>query len=327
MQLVVLLVLHPPFGRHAGGSHPLLPRLASITPEEIQITGQDSTSVTLVRQDGRWCLEHPSGYPTLAGKVGKLIQDLGHLTASRQVVGNRRYHAALKVADDDFERRVRIWDKVGGAPALELFVGTSPASDVSHMRAGGDDRVYEVSGMGAYDLPADAGSWIERRLIPVESANVSQVEVRNRHGRFTLAKQNGEWAVRAPASRTAARLDQGKVNGFVSGLCSMQIDQPVGAVDERAQGFANPEATVVVESTTSAPDSTDVVSLPAAASNGKKAAAPASTSTLTLRIGAEVPDRPGDRYATTSDLGYAVSAAPYAIARPDTVALGQLLIR
>lgn len=321
IQLVLLVIVHPPFGRHAAaGSRTLLPALSSITPERLEITGGDSASVALVRRSGGWFLERPSGYPAMPGKVQKLIQDLEHLKAGNQVVSGRRYHAALKVADGDFERRLRIWDKPGGTPRLVLYVGTSPGADVTHMRVGGNDRVFEVAGMSAYDLPSDAGSWIDRNLVGWRAEDVSAIEVSNHRGRFGLEKRAGQWSVRSPSRSAGARLDQTKVRNLLGALCRLSVDQPAGKVDERAQGFTSPEATVVMHRTKAVADSTGNV---AGASGAAAVTGP--TQTLKFEIGAPVPDEKDQRYARRLDREFAVTVAQYVANWPDTVSLRELV--
>jgi hypothetical protein len=305
LQIVLLVLFNNPFTSHgAGAERPLIPALESITPEKLEIDGEQGASVTLERSEGKWTLAQPAGYPAAAGKVEKLIQDLEHLTAHRQVVSGSRYHAALKVAADDYERRVRIWEKPAKAPTTEVFVGTSPGYQVSHVRVAGSDRVYEASGLNAYDLPADATSWIERNLVSISADEADSVVVANHQGGFTLVKRGGTWVIEAPAARSQAALDQGQASGLVRALCGMTLSQPVGAVDESAQGLASPEATVVV---------------------GRQAAGTAAAETVTLRIGGLVPDKQDERYATQSGSGFAVTIPKYAFDRAVTVTLAELL--
>ncbi len=210
-QLLLLALFHNPFAsRRAAADQPLLPGLASITPEKLEIDGGQGTSVILEREGGAWALGQPKGYPVTPGKVEKVIQDLEHLNVHRQVVSGSRYHAALKVAPNDFERRVRIWEKPGGNPRAELYVGSSPSYGVSHVRVGGNDRVYEASGINSFDLPAEPASWVERNLVPIANQDVTRFELANRKGSFALEKQGATWTVRSPASRSNTALDQDK---------------------------------------------------------------------------------------------------------------------
>ena len=184
-----LLQLVFPTSRAAVKEQPLVPALASMTPQKVEVADGTGASVALDRAGGAWALESPKGYPATASKVEKLIQDIEHLSAGRPVVSNRKNHAALKVADAEFERRIRIFEKAGGKPVAELFLGTSPRYQTSHVRLGGKDPVYEASGLSAYDVPADPGSWVERNVVPVAADSVSGIGISNHKGSFELAKK------------------------------------------------------------------------------------------------------------------------------------------
>ncbi len=310
LQLLVLALLHNPFARRGpAGEQPLLPKLASLTPARVEVANGDGAAVEFRREGGAWVLGRPDGYPVLPGKVEKLIQDLEHLTAARPVASDRSSHAALRVAADRFERRVRFWTGPSGGPEAELFVGTSAGSGASHVRAGGSDRVFEANGVASYDLPADAGPWIERNLVPIQADSATGLEVANRKGSFALVSQGGTWRVRSPAARAGAALDQEKVRELARTLCGLSLDEPVGPVDERAQGLADPEAKVVVEGRPAGADSA------------------AAAVSVTVRLGAPVPGKQDTRYAARSGLGFAVTVPRYAYDRALSVELKELVKR
>jgi hypothetical protein len=309
VQLVLLAIVHWPFSRaRSSGGEKLLATLGSVSPERIEIAGGEGSSVTLERRAGAWVLGSLAGYPVAPGKVEKLIQDLGHLTAGRPVASARGSHAALKVASDQFERRLRIWARASKSPTAELFVGSSAGSGASHVRVGGSDRVFEASGLSAYDVPAEAGSWIERDLVPVRAEEVTGFEVANRNGSFALASENGAWRVRMPAARVRATLDSSKVIELVRGLCGIPIDQPAGPMDERAQGLTAPEATVRLT-----------------AKVGGSGGAGSPPAVVTIRIGAPVPAKPDSRYATCSGKDFAVIVPKYSFDRALSVELKELV--
>ena len=310
VQLVLLGLLRFVFspGHAVAKEQALLPALASMTPGKLEIDDGTGASVTFERAGGAWTLENPKGYPTAAGKVEKLIEDVEHLSAGRPVVSNRSHHAALKVADDQFERRIRIWEKPGGKPSAEVIVGTSPRLQVSHVRLGGKDPVYEASGLSAYDLPAEAGSWIERNLVPLAAEAVAGVGLTNRKGSFDLEKTGGTWKVRSPASRSRAALDAQKVEDLVRALCGVSLEAPAGPVDERAQGLGAAEATVTLRPAPAAGDSSAVASGP-----------------VVFRIGAPVPGKEDQRYAARSGFGYAVTVGKSAVDKALNTTLADLL--
>ena len=309
-QLVLLGLLYFvfPSSRANSKEQPLVPSLASMTPQKVEIGDGAGASVALAREGGAWTLENPKGYPVESSKVEKLIEDIERLSATRPVASSRGSHAALKVADGEFERRLRIWEKPGGKPSLELFVGMSQRFQMSHVRVGGKDPVYEASGLGAFDLATDPGSWIARSLVPVAAESVTALGLGNRKGSFELEKREGRWSVRTPASRSGVALDPQKVESLVSTLCAISLEAPAGPRNDEAQGLAAPEATITFRG--------------APASGASAAAAP-----LEVRIGAPVPGKAEQRYAARSGFGYAVTVSKHSVDRALTATLAELLAK
>jgi len=302
-QIVLLLILHNPFVRaHAGAEQKLLPALASITPEKVEIAAGDGGSLTLERRGAGWVLGRPEGFPVAAGKVEKVVQDLEHMSAGRPVASDMRSFGALKVAADQFERRVRIWGTPGGNPAAEIYLGSSPGAGVTHVRLGGTTRVLEASGISVWDVAADPGSWVDRALVPFRPEEVVRLSLANQKGGFTLERRAGPWRVQSPPARAAAVLDSIKVTDFVRTLAGVMIDQPIGALDEAAQGLASPAATVTLAKATAAADST-----------------------VTYRVGALVTGKTDARYLARSGSSFAVSVPQYSIDRALSMSLADLL--
>ena len=308
--LLALLQFVSPTSRAAVKEQPLFPALASMTPQKVEIGDGTGASVALDRDGGAWTLESPKGYPVTAGKVEKLIGDIEKLSAGRPVVSNRRNHAALKVAEDGFERRIRIWEKPGGKPSAELFVGTSPRFQASHVRVGGKDPVYEATGISTYDVSADPGTWVDRSLVMIPADSVSAIGVSNPRGSFQLEKRDGRWSVKSPAARARAALDAAKVTSLLGTLCNVSLNAPAGPENDAAYRLNAPEATVVI------------TRMPAA---GDSAAAGAST--VVVRFGAPVEGKEGERYAARSGSGYAVTIPKYTADRALEATLAELLAK
>ena len=323
VQLLVIGLLQFvfPAGGGATKEQPLLPALASTTPEKIEVADGLGSTIALAREGGAWALESPKGYPASAGKVEKLIDDIEKLSVGRPVVSNRRNHPALKVADDAFERRIRIWEKASGKPSAELYLGTSSRFQSTHVRVGGKDPVYEASGLNAYDVASDAASWIERNLVPLAADSVTAIAVRNRKGSFDLEKRDGRWTVRAPAARAGAALDAQKVEDLVRALCGTYIEAPAGHVDAATQGLGSPEATVTL---TGSP--AGAAGAPATLLGGSGApAAPAAP--VVVSIGGPVAGKEGQRYAARSGFGFAVSVPKYSADRALDATLSDLIAK
>ena len=221
VQVVVLVVLNfTGMSGSAGAAeaHPLLPVLDSITASRIEIDGGEDTSVVLEKNAGGWSLADAGGYPVEDSKIQDMIDDLKTINVRRPVVSSDRYHGTLKVAEDEHERRVRIWQDAGGDPDVDLLVGTSPNYRISHVRINGEDPVYEARGISPSDLRAEAGSWIDKKFVSVPFEEITAVNITNENGTFKLDKTSGFWTVVEPTGVATADIDQTKVDAFVRSL-------------------------------------------------------------------------------------------------------------
>jgi len=296
--------------RSGGGagqeSRALLPELEALSPARIQIEGSGDESVTLVRGADGWTLADPAGYPVDGGKVDQLLEQLEGLEVRIPVVSSPRYHATFKVTESAHERRLRIWDSGEEDARIDLFLGTSPNVDVSHVRRGGDERVYEAQGLSTFDLRTETVSWVERKLIDVPFDEVVSVRLRNAHGEFELAREDAAWTLLSPAGAAPA-LDTAKVDTWVRSLASLYLSAPAGALGDPAQGLDNPAAVLEIRSRAGGRD------LETATEEGAPAPPPAEAETVTVAVGAEVggEGEEGKRYASRAGFGFAAILSSY----------------
>ena len=147
-QLLVLAILSP-WSRDDGAveSRSLIAGMESESTTRIEISVGEDDSVALDRTDAGWTISGKGGYPADGKKVAQLLSDLEALRVRRSVVSSRRYHKSLKVAPEDHERRVRVWDVGDDDATVDLYLGTSPKYGSSHVRLAEDNEVYEVKGL------------------------------------------------------------------------------------------------------------------------------------------------------------------------------------
>jgi hypothetical protein len=287
VQLVVIWIVAPWSGGEAASApHPLLPDLLDLAAEKILITSTENDSVSLSRTEENWRLEEAQGYPADAEKVKRLLESLEELSVRRPVVSSARYHEALKVTEEDHERRLRIWAEGDEDPAVDLLLGSSPNYRLSHVRLVGDDRVYEARGLSKYELRADADSWIERRLMEIPYADVMSVRLRNSHGQFSLERTADGWSVASETASLTEEPDPSEVESFIRSVTSLRLSETAGQVDEAAHGLEDPVAELGV-------------------------IAGSSAEPLTLIVGAEVDGGDGKRYASKPGSGFSVVLGKY----------------
>jgi hypothetical protein len=232
--------------RRGGAARELLPQLTAMSPTSITISAANDQSIALAREAESWVLEDPAGYPVAAGMVEELLDKLEELRIRRPVVTSSRYHEAFKVAVENHERRLRIRAGEEDEPELDLFLGSSPNFDLSHVRLAGDDRVYEVRGLGSFDLRTERSSWVERKFVDVAVDDVISLELRNAHGDIELAHESGLWTLISPAGGGAQSLDANKMDSWARSVCSIFLSEPAGRVDDAASGFDEPAAVLEI---------------------------------------------------------------------------------
>jgi hypothetical protein len=292
IQLLLLGALY--LGSRQGrseASRELLPQLAAISPTSIQISAADDQSVALVREAEGWVLQDPPGYPVAAGKVDELLGKLEELSARRPVVTSGRYHDAFKVTEENHERRLRIWGGDEDEPEIDLLLGSSPNFDLSHVRVVGDDRVYEVRGLGSFDLRTDRSSWVERKFVDVPVDDVVALQLRNSHGEIELARESGLWTLVSPAGGATRSLDSAKVDSWVRSVSSLFLADPAHRVDDAASRFDQPSAVLEIRRRTG---------------GNETEADSEEVETLHVTIGAELDGEDGKRYAMRSGFEFSV---------------------
>ncbi len=246
--LLVLLVRGSVAGDMAAvEAQALFPPLESFSPAKLEIQGPGEEKITLIRQGEGWGIEESDGYPVQADKVERLVEKLQEVEVRRPVVSSSRYHAALKVANDEHERRIRIWNDASDSPEINFFLGTSPNYQRTHLRKADEDLVYAAQGIGAYDFQTRPTSWFQASFVDVPMNQVKSFRLENGEGVFELEhSEDGTWSVRSPVKSQGNVLDTAKVETLVRAVAALRVTEPVGRRDDEVHGLAAPRASAVL---------------------------------------------------------------------------------
>ena len=151
-----------------------------------------SGSVQLAKGGDGWTAPDAGGYPAAAASVTKLISDVLAIDTARLVADTPASHGRLRVAPNNFGRRIEL-DRANGDP-LVVYLGSSPNANATHVRLDGQDKVYLTSGALASEARSDLAGWIDTRYVMASPDDVARVEIFNTNGRFALVKASG-WNV------------------------------------------------------------------------------------------------------------------------------------
>ena len=287
LQVVLILILRSPFSTGSTGTetHPLLPGLEAFSAARMEIDGADGERVTLTRSGDGWGLDDLGGFPVDEGKVDRVLRKLEEIEVRRPLVTQSTYHDSFRVADDEHEARLRIWAAGEDDARVDLILGSSANYRTTHARVGGQDDVYEIRGLAPYDVSPVSDFWIRKELADDVDGEVDRIELRNVQGSFALVRHEGLWTVAAPAGREDEKLNQDEVLSLLRTVTGLRLADAAGLLDETAQGFVEPAATLVL-----------------GWSGTEEGAGPGE---LTIEVGGPVPDREDQRHITRSGFGFA----------------------
>ena len=196
--------------------------------ETLRIIGPGEKSVLLekTKKSGEWGLPEFDGFPANSQAVAQLIDRLTNTELGMQVSKQEDSFDRMKVADNNFERKVEI----GKASEMKtIFFGSAPALRQAHARLSGENIVYAVK-FAPGDIDLKASDWIKKDLLVVDEKKVQTVMAGNikiqRTQDVNVDGQEGSkpaWKLFINNKLTETQDDE-KVDEFVKEIADMQID-------------------------------------------------------------------------------------------------------
>ena len=196
--------------------------------ETLRIIGPGEKSVLLekAKESGEWGLPEFDGFPANSQAVAQLIDRLTNTELGMQVSKQADSFDRMKVADNNFERKVEI----GKASEMKtIFFGSAPALRQAHARLSGEKIVYAVK-FAPGDIDLKASDWIKKDLLVVDEKKVQTVMA----GNIKIQRTQDVNADGQEGSKSAWKLfvnnkpaesqDSEKVDEFVKEIADMQID-------------------------------------------------------------------------------------------------------
>ncbi len=162
----------------------------SWAPEEVtEVTIEgDTGSVTLKRGDEGWVIARLNDLPAAGERIEDLLRSL-HASRLGPAVGTTP--SALKrfrVADEAYERRLRLRNQAGQAQVV--YVGESAGPGRAYVRVQGQGTAHEL-GIRRYELGTRARDWAKKDLLHVDAGTLERLEI----GDLTLVAEDGGWTL------------------------------------------------------------------------------------------------------------------------------------
>ncbi len=244
VQIVLSAVVFWPKSAATGASEPLFSDVQAEDIVALTILDADGNSIALRRVMGDWVLPDADDYPADADKITEVLDKIVGLTSSRLVTRTDASHKRLKVATDDFERRVEVETQAGTEYCL--YLGSSPSYGATHFRLDGQSETYLTGDISTWEANAKAPAWIDTAYVSVPQEEIARLTLENQSGTFNFAKDDqGAWTLAELAAGDI--LDQTKVDALARRVASVNMVAPLGKTESDAYGMGAPSAVVTLE--------------------------------------------------------------------------------
>ena len=196
--------------------------------------------LTVEQGEGGWVLPAADSYPVTESKVTEVLTQVVGLSTNRLVTRTSGSHSRLKVADDDFSRKLVIQT---GSDSHTLYLGTSPSAGATHIRRDGEDETYLTADLNTFQLDARPSSWIDTLYFSHATAGIREIRLQNAVADLTFTKTEAdEWTLSDLAADEALQTDN--VASLATRVSSIRMLEPLGKMTEDWFNLDAPLATL-----------------------------------------------------------------------------------
>jgi hypothetical protein len=245
VQLVLAVVVFWPRSTAAGAeAGPLLENFSPGDVVSLTIKDADGNQVTLAKDADSWVLPEADNFPVNGDKVSTLLDTIGKLQTNRLVTRTQASQKRLQVADDDFVRLVEL--KLADGQTHKVYLGSSPSSGATHVRADSQPETYLTGDVRTYDVGASSGTWVDTQYYTVPTTSTLSLTLKNANGEFEFDQASeGQWTLKGLAEDE--QFKQSTFDSLLAQATSLRMVEPIGKEEQASFGLDKPQALVTVK--------------------------------------------------------------------------------
>jgi len=243
-QIALSVVVFWPRPTTAGQQEPLFPDLAKEDVTSLTIEDDQGNRIALQKVTGEWVMPDAGEYPAQSEEVEALLEKLTALTTGQLVTRSDTSHKRLRVAANDFARRIE-FESSGGTETL--YIGSSPQYGSVHFRLEGESEAYLTSQLTTWDVNASTSAWIDTSYHSVQQDDVARFTLENANGTFVFERDDDGWAMVEPEMAEGEVLNETQVEAVLRRAAAVTIKSPLGLEEKGAYGLDDPTAEVIME--------------------------------------------------------------------------------
>jgi len=228
--------------------------LAELVPTEVlrlEIgSGSDEEQQVVVKREGEtstWNVPDLFDYRADGDKVNGALRDLAGLEIARVVSSTAHHHVAFKVAESEFEKRIRL--EMAGETVELLFGSTGPAGTI-HVRRVDEDAVYAVRGYSSWRFSERAEDWIDKVYFSAPRERIAHVAITvvddqaKETTSFSLERTGEEGWVLLGAGDGRSPADNDKLDTLLRAMSRVSLSELIGRIDDEDVAFGDPVAEI-----------------------------------------------------------------------------------
>jgi hypothetical protein len=244
IQIALGIVLLWPRSTASGAeTGPLLPDFNAEEVVSLTITDSGGTHVTLAKTPEGWGLPEAGDYPADNEKVSSLLEKLEGIKTDRQVTRTVSSHKRLKVAEDDYVLLIELG--LPGGETHKVYVGSSPRTNATHVRADNYPETYLTADLPSYEVSANATRWIDTLYYTVPQTTTVALVLENESGKLEFERSQNQWVFKGLAADE--EFDEAAFNTLLGQVTSLRMVEPIGKEEEPHFGLGQPQAIVTLK--------------------------------------------------------------------------------
>ena len=243
LQVVIAAVVFWPRYTVQAAAEPLFSGIDVAEVTAVTITNNDGQVVELAREGDDWLLASSGDYPANSESVNNLLTKLAAARTNRLVTQTEASHNRLQIADDNFNRRIRL--SLADGSQRTIYWGSVAGGLNIHMRLAGQDAVYLAGNSTLRDASTTPGDWIDTSYVALPREEITAVTVENENGIFTFTKSGDEEWIYTDLAE-GEEFKQARLNTFLSRLTNLNMTEPLSTAVQPEYGLDAPLATVNV---------------------------------------------------------------------------------
>ncbi len=242
IQIALAVFIFWPQSSGQAANAPLLPDFAAADVISLTIEDGDGNRIVLAKDGGQWILPEAGEYPADGEKILPALEKFEGVETNRLVTETEGSHKRLKVAPDDFNRRLAVTLQDG--TQQEILIGNSAGAGATHIRAGDRPQVYLTGAVQPFDVDPRAATWIDPVYYTIPQTTTVALTLENANGTFAFKRAGDTWTMQG--LEDGEEFAENNLTTLLNQLTTLRMTQPAGQEEQPAYGLDEPQAVVTI---------------------------------------------------------------------------------